>query len=249
MKITRHSLAKPDAPRLPMPTALPRTSTWQEGGRQTDIELNSVADERQALKMSNGYRQEVFNVLLAQLLQERGVITAPESVLKAGPESARRIPDLIVSFYGLRTVIEGEVEDQPNAEIKAIAAAGRRVQDGIAHIGVAIVYPAELRKVDFKELKRRIADSRLRVAVVTDSEETGFVIGDVDYIDGALRHAFEQLVEEDAVAKAVAVLDAGIERFARAIIDKPGILGRAAKALGIRELPKKEETESQGESD
>jgi hypothetical protein len=29
--------------------------------------------------MNTGYRQEVFNVLLAQLLQERGVIAAPET--------------------------------------------------------------------------------------------------------------------------------------------------------------------------
>ena len=47
-----------------------------------------------------GYRQEVFNVLLAQLLQERGVISAPESIVRSGPEQARRMPDVIVSFHG-----------------------------------------------------------------------------------------------------------------------------------------------------
>jgi hypothetical protein len=34
--------------------------------------------------MKVGYRQEVFNVVLAQILQERGVISVPEKVIKTG---------------------------------------------------------------------------------------------------------------------------------------------------------------------
>ncbi len=65
--------------------------------------------------MTDSYRQEVFNVLLAQLLQERGVIAAPENILKAGPERRRKMPDVIVHYQGLRLIIEGEVSDQPGA--------------------------------------------------------------------------------------------------------------------------------------
>jgi len=57
--------------------------------------------------MTTGYRQEVFNVLLAQLLQERGVITAPESIVRSGPERARRMPDLII--HRLHGLTEEEV--------------------------------------------------------------------------------------------------------------------------------------------
>lgn len=36
--------------------------------------------------MASGYRQEVFSVLLAQLLQERAVVSAPESIIRSAPE-------------------------------------------------------------------------------------------------------------------------------------------------------------------
>ena len=77
--------------------------------------------------MKHNYRQEVFNVLLAQLLQERGVITAPEDVLKPSPSSKRKMPDVLVDYWGLRIAIEGEVDDQPNYGEKALDSAKKRV--------------------------------------------------------------------------------------------------------------------------
>jgi len=184
-----------------------------------------------------GYRQEVFNVLLAQLLQERGVISAPEKIIQAGGE--RKMPDVIVSFNGLRTAIEGEVGGKPDAAERALASARRRVEDGIAHIGVAVVYAEELRRADFTQLKAQLAASPLDIAIVTESQDTGFARGNVDYLESALRHAFEHLVHEDVVARAVAHLDAGIDVFARAVSDKRGIMEKMADILGIRELPSK----------
>jgi hypothetical protein len=52
--------------------------------------------------MTNRYRQEVFNVLLAQLLQERGVISAPENIIKLRHIKGRKMPDVIINFNGLR---------------------------------------------------------------------------------------------------------------------------------------------------
>jgi len=187
--------------------------------------------------MTDHYHQEVFNVLLAQLLRERGVISVPESIIKRGLEQARRMPDVIVTYLGLRTVIEGEVADQPDAQTCALDSARKRVTEGIAHIGVAVVYPAEIRETPFAELKSAIAGSELQVAIVTESGDSGYARGNVDYLESALRHAFEQLAREDVVAQAAAALSAGIERFASACTPKQGIVARMADALGIRELP------------
>ncbi len=192
--------------------------------------------------MNTGYRQEVLNVLLAQLLQERGVIAAPEKVIRSSPTSNRKMPDVVVNFQGLRTIIEGEVDDQMNARDKAIASVTRRVEDGIAHIGVAVIYPSYLRKVEFATLKNSIEACELEVAIVTESEQTGFIKGDVNYLENALRRAFEHLVKEDVVAEAVAALEAGIEQFAGVLAPKAGDVGRVAEALGIKEL----EDKSQG---
>ena len=199
--------------------------------------------------MGNGYRQEVFNVLLAQLLQERGVISAPEGVIKATLSRARSMPDVIVHFYGLRTAIEGEVSDQPNAEGNAVRSARKRVLDGIAHIGIAVIYPESLRKLGFAALKSKIVDAKLQIAVITEAGETGFTEGNVDYLEQALKAAYDQLVKEDVVAQAVALLNEGIEAFIGAVMHKPGIVGRMAKSLGIRDVPESHVSPSGGEQD
>ena len=42
--------------------------------------------------------------------------------------------------------MEGEVDDQPDAKKRALESAEKRVEEGIAHIGVAVIYPAFLRR-------------------------------------------------------------------------------------------------------
>jgi hypothetical protein len=186
--------------------------------------------------MLNGYRQEVLNVLLAQLLQERGIVSAPESVTK-GLDSRRKMPDVIVNFNGLRTAIEGEVDDTANAEKKAVESARRRVDESVAHIGLAVIYPSSLRKEKFTQLKAKLANCELKLTVVTELGDRGFVTGNVDYLESALRHVFEELTKEDIVAQAVAVIDSTIENFAGILSYKDATITRVAECLGIHELP------------
>lgn len=190
------------------------------------------------------YRQEVLNVLLAQLLQERGIISSAENIIYTGVEHNRRMPDVtIVSFQGLRTIIEAEVGSAPDAQAKALASARKRVEEGIAHIGVAVVYPAALRKASIEnapQLKPTLEHALLDIAIVTEAGETSFAQGNVDYLATALHHAFEQLIQEDVVGKAVAELDLGINQFASVLLMRPGVIGRIAETMGIKELPKRE---------
>lgn len=181
--------------------------------------------------MPPSQRQEVFNVVLAQLLQDRGAVVAPESILYTGAQKTRQMPDVIVSYQGLRTAIEGEVE-APNAREKAIESAMRRVESGVAHIGVGVVYPAVLRTVPFAQLKNRLAQTPLEIAVTTEAGSTGFTTGDVDYLERALRSTFEQLIREDVVAEAVALLDTAVDAFAGAVLPYKGIWGRITQELG-----------------
>jgi hypothetical protein len=191
--------------------------------------------------MDEAYRQEVFNVVLAQLLQERGLVTAPESIIKLSFEEGRRMPDVIVSFNGLRTVIEGEIDKDPGCRTRALESASKRVEEAIAHIGIAIIYPEYLRPLDFKELKNELSKANLDMAIISEAGSTGFVIGDLDYLKGALNNTFEQLVREDIVSQAVAVLDANIGQFARALVAQKGSMERVVSELGIGELPKTED--------
>ena len=189
-----------------------------------------------------GTRQEVLNVILAQLLNKRGVISAPEKILSL--QGKRKMPDILVDFLGLRTAIEGEVGGQSTAAQKAIESATRRVEDGVAQIGVAIVYDKALRNfADFKTLPEEIEKSNLEIAVITEAEQTEFVTGTVDDLVEILRHAYNQLIREDVVQSAVNELEFGIDQFDRAISKSEGTIIRIAETLGIREVEKPETNE------
>ena len=155
------------------------------------------------------------------------------------------MPDVLVRFNGLRVVIEGEVGDGPRAAERAMSAARKRVAEGVAHIAVAVVYPPDLRQADFQTLKRRIRDAVLRIAVVTEAGESELREGGVDELEGAMRRAFEELTHEDIVGRAKAIMEAAVEGFAFTVADKKGNIGRMARTLGIRTLPRRKSGEGE----
>ncbi|MFH1560597.1 MAG: hypothetical protein ABID84_04225 [Chloroflexota bacterium] len=188
------------------------------------------------------YREEVFNVLLALLLHERGVVTAPEQSFRQviDGRGRRHIPDVLVVFRGLRTVIEGKVDDQPDAAENALRQAQERVDKGIAHIGVAVLYQANLRQIPFQELADSLSKSTFRIAVCSEAGQSGWIEGSLDYLTDLLNRTFHQLVEEDVVARAVEALGAGVNDFARAAFNTPAAVQRAAEILGIGEAPRRQ---------
>jgi len=201
--------------------------------------------------MSNsGYREEVFNVLLALLLHERGVVTAPEQSFKQALEERRHVPDVLVVYRGLRTVIEGKVADKSGAGDQALAQARDRVVSGVAHIGIALLYPAAIRKTpSFPELQNVLTNCTFKVAVCSEAGETGWTEGGIDYLADVLRGTFDQLIREDAVTKAVDALNAGIDQFSRTVFTSSATIQRAAEILGIRELPKRSRKKSEDEEE
>jgi len=187
---------------------------------------------------ATGYREEVFNVLLALSLHKRGVVTAPEQPFRQALQERRHVPDVLVVYRGLRTIIEGKVADKPGSAEKALAQARDRVSSGVAHVGIALLYPAAIRKVpSFSDLQGFLSTCTFRVAVYSETGDTGWTEGGIDYLADVLRGTFDQLVREDAVVKAVEVLNAGIDEFARSVFTSPAAVNRAAQILGIRELP------------
>ena len=191
------------------------------------------------------YRQEVLNVALAQLLQERGLVSAPEIIIKHDLTGQRMMPDVLVDFLGLRVALEGEVDDQAEAEQRALASATRRVEDGIAHIGVAVVYPQELRGAgSLQVLRDGLAHGNLRIAVVSESGPSGFAEGGLDCLENALRAAFDALVREDVVTEAAQVIDAAVARFALNVATKEGTITRIAEALEMSDLSDEMDSEA-----
>jgi hypothetical protein len=191
-------------------------------------------------------RQEVLNVILAQLLKERGLVAAPEEILQR-PTRERRLPDVIVDFQGLRLAIEAEFGAQ-NRRI-AWEKACKRVQEAIAHIGVAVVYPTRLKTVAFDRLNSELQRCTLQFAVFTEANEPdgqrllfkrevepSFSRGTVDDLGNAIRRSYDQLVRDDTLGRAVQLLETVIGSFMAALESQPATTGRLTRTLGIEQI-------------
>ncbi len=186
--------------------------------------------------MDARYREEVINVVLAELLNERGIASLPEQIIKDIRRKKRRLPDVWVDYEGLTVAIEGKIESS-----LVIEDARRRIEQGLAHIAIAVDYPAGLRVAgNLKELKSEMATTPLKIAVVTEAGETGFAEGDLSFIDNLLRRTHEELVKEDVVSEAVDYIRQANAELAKHLSDRPAVLKRVATALDIHPVkPKK----------
>jgi hypothetical protein len=115
------------------------------------------------------YREEVLNTILAEIILTRGINASPESIQEHG--KAR--PDVIIGFHGLRCVVEGKIADVADAKNLVSEDAGKRIEKGIAHVAIAVIYPKELRSGAFAELRDRLTISPVEFAVCTERGWTG----------------------------------------------------------------------------
>ncbi|MCS7192006.1 MAG: N-6 DNA methylase [Armatimonadetes bacterium] len=176
------------------------------------------------------FRQEVLNVVLAELLEKRGIVALPEIRL------ARKAPDILVSFYGLRLAIEGEISDQTDAKREAWRKAQERVRNNIANFGLALVYPAKLTKVaSLDRLRQELAECPLRFSLCPPSlpETAQWQEGSLDTLCAALNAAYQHLASEDEVQKAAKLLREGIDVLANDLLALGATPERMAVPLGI----------------
>ena len=193
------------------------------------------------------YRQEVLNVVLAQLLQEQGQVAAPEQVLRH-PEGSVKLPDVLVDFQGLRLIIEAEIGKTKEKQDRARDKAQERVDQAIAHVGVAVVYPKSIQDVkDFNSLKAELGKANLDFAIITEvttkrvqeefwpspPQEAQFMTGTVADLADSLRRSYEQLVKDETLTKAVSKVEASIEEFVFALRAQPATAERMARAVGV----------------
>jgi hypothetical protein len=174
-------------------------------------------------------------VLLAQLLGRRGLVAAPERILSGRALGTRHMPDVLVDFNGLRLAIEGDWDRGPAAQRQVADQARARVEKGIAHLGIAVLYPSSLRAMPFQRLEAALQRATLRFAVLSELPDAPqFAEGDLETLSAALRGAYEQISTDQAVERAVRVLEGGIDAFTRSVARHRGTTERFASILGIR---------------
>jgi hypothetical protein len=179
--------------------------------------------------MAERHREEVLNTVLATCLGRRGVEADPETILRNG----RSRPDVIAVFRGLRCAIEGKVADTPQAKALVLSDAQGRIEQGIAHIAIAVVYPAPIRVADFAELSEVLGATALEFAVLTEAGEGAWHSGGLNDILAELRRAHDVIVRDDVLQQAVDTLSIGLTEVANALVNNKGACDRLIKVLGI----------------
>jgi hypothetical protein len=179
--------------------------------------------------MGPSHREEVFNTVLAACLATHGVDADPETILRKG----RSRPDVMAKLWGLRCAIEGKVADVPQAERAVLADAQSRIEQGVAHVAIAVVYPAMIRNVEFSKLAREIAGTVLTFAVLTESEAGAWHHGGVTEIVAELRRAHDVIVRDDVLQQAVDTLNIGLAEVADALLSSRGACDRLIGLLGV----------------
>jgi hypothetical protein len=181
--------------------------------------------------MTNPYRhREVsINTHLAILLTRHGVPAEPETILSSGQQR----PDVMFLLGGLRVIIEGKYADVQDAENLVVADASKRVQSGICHIAVALVYPAILRTVPTADVEARLSESRLRFLIISETGPTAWAEANPTEILSSLRRVHEALAQDDIVAKSAESLSKRIESIAELWVGQPYTCERLSELLGM----------------
>lgn len=189
------------------------------------------------------FREEVLNVELARLLSQRGIVSAPETIAHSDLRE-RRLPDVVVAFRGLRVTIEGKTDDVANARTVVSGQAARRVAEGLAQIAIAVIYPSQLRMVEFADLPATMSAARLFLQVHTEAGSGPWIPADgIDVLAGVLLRTHEQLVNEDVVARAVEIIEQGIDQFVREVRAMPAGMERLANLLKVTEAASTEDSD------
>lgn len=191
----------------------------------------------------DGFREEVLNVALARILSRRGLVSVPETIART-LHGARKMPDVLVFFRGLRVVLEGKYSDFPNADARVSGDVREKIDEGVGHIGIAVVYPAELRGVEFNVLEDELEQARLRFWVYSENGERPWTQGDVNLLTSVLLQVYQEMIREDVVMWGTETLAGAIDRLSGVILALPVGGARVLRALEMQDL----EEEGDGES-
>ena len=182
-------------------------------------------------------REEVLNVLMAELLSQRGLLSIPEIIRRSLRGSGRRLPDVTIGdIRGVRVVIEGRVDASSDVRESLIEDAARRVEEGIAPICLAILYPPSVRSAaSLSELRKNLANAQLMINVVWEGGRGDWAGGSLDDVTDILRRSYELLAGEDVVAVAASDLNEAIEVASESIAAAGGLPAKLRALLGIPE--------------
>jgi hypothetical protein len=141
---------------------------------------------------------------------------------------------VIVTYHGLRVVIEGKIDRGRGARVAVDKQAHDRVSDGIAHVGIAVLYPSGAGTTAFSELPAFLSAAPLEIRVHTESGPSEWVETDLNGLGEQLNRAYTMLVKDDVVDAALGVLRESIAIAATTFQATPAIPERLSSILDVQ---------------
>jgi hypothetical protein len=145
------------------------------------------------------------------------------------------MPDItIANLFGVRVVIEGKIGSGGPIQYTLAEQAKKRIEDGIAPLCIAVLYPNSLRTVvSLKDLKINLERTSFSVAAFWSNDHIDWTNQTVDGLTEILRRSYGLLVSEDIVAESVNEIEEVIESCAESMASVPSIPHRIRTLLGI----------------
>lgn len=167
--------------------------------------------------------ETTLNVLLAELLEKRGLFGASELTFKR--RTKVRKPDVLVRIQGVRVVLEGKVS-KPSAKRELASQCTNRIGDGLADVSIGVIYTLQ-ESASFvfsnTEIKEMLEASSFEVATwsvgtsgprnVADWTEVA-LDGLVRLVRSSVNEAASQDLLGEAVSRMREALDRATEKLA-----------------------------------
>ena len=179
-------------------------------------------------------REEVLNVLLAQCMCEAGLSADPENILYR--DGKRNMPDVLVDLQGLRCIVDGKYKDNPDYKAEVEKQVFERLASGVAHVGVGVAYPVELRTArNFTALGDKLMASRVEFFIASEEEQPVWQDGDLDTLFGELRRTHSYLAQDDVVTFCVELLKEGMDGLVSNIMANKAACETLTALMGVYE--------------
>ena len=197
------------------------------------------------------FREEVVNVQLATILASKGLDANAETVVRG------RLPDILINLEGIKLMLEGRTSSQ---QASLMRDARKRIEEGLADISMAIVYPEGLGYASsMAQLKAQIESSRyLGTVFYLDSiglASVPFADASLDEIVQTINTVYRLRIQNDIVRDQVKNLDDTIERVVQQaslnnlFFNSEALVTRLKHALGIDANARTKGTGSDSDAD
>ena len=168
--------------------------------------------------MTDAYREEAIDVTLAEAMTRLGAPSKAETIVRSGKK--KKYPDVRTEWAGLRVVIEAKYEG-PGAETEVTTQVEERLEDALGELGVAVLYPTEMKTTP--NIGKALESATLKARFATPGRIGSWQdIAGVSDLVTCLDQARALLIADDVVKDSAQKLADAIKLFERAIDSQPG---------------------------